>query len=61
MTFHNRDLEIMSSASYLMVFHDIYPVLKETNLYKVLLFSINLLWYIWQIEVLKLVLKIEHL
>lgn len=58
-SFYSWNLEIRLSASFFITYFICY--FEETNLYKALLLFIDLFKYIWQIQILELVFKVEHL
>lgn len=58
MSLYSRNPEIKLSAGFILAFHASY--IKETHLFKALLLTIDLYWYILQVQILKLVFEIEH-
>ena len=57
MTFGNKSLEIILLTSFLIVFFSSYLMFRKTNICRVLLFFVDLFWYILQIWVQKLETK----
>lgn len=51
----------MFSIKFLIIFPNSYTIPGEQNVYKIILFFIDLPWYIPQVKVLKLIIKTENI